>query len=464
MSATAPEKIPVDELRQRLGGGLFEPGDQEYEIACELFNSMIERRPRYVARPLTADDVVVCLAFAREHGLPVATRAGGHSVSGLSLVDDGLVIDMREMNDIEVDPARRIASVGGGATWAEFDRATQRHGLATTGGRVSSTGVSGLTLGGGSGWLERKHGLACDNLRGAQIVTADGRVIETDEKRHPDLFWALRGGGGNFGVVTRLDFELHEVGPQVFGGLLLHPVERGVELLGLWRDVMSDAPEELSLALAYMIAPDEPDIPADLRGKPAVVIAGMYAGPVEEGEAALARIRSFGPPAVDFFGPTDYADFQSSIDDPPGYRNYWTAEQMTDLSDEAISAIHERALQMPGTAPQIFCVAWGGAVARSGSATSPVAGRDTRFVIHPLLLWEDAADDEKVIAWGRSFADAVRGYATGAAYANFVGEEGIDRRVAAYGEANYRRLREVKAAWDPDDVFHAQGHVGPAGS
>ena len=456
------ETVPADELRHRLGGGLYEPGDEIFEQTCTLFNSMIERRPRYVARPIAAEDVVACIAFAREHGIELAVRAGGHSVGGLSLVEDGLVIDLREMNEIEVDPERRVAKVGGGTIWADLDQATQAHGLATTGGRVSTTGVGGLTLGGGSGWLERKHGLACDNLRAVQVVTADGRVVEANEDQHPELLWALRGGGGNFGVVTQLEFDLHPVGPEVFGGLLLHPAERGREVLALWRDAMTDGPEELSLACAYMVAPDEEDIPAELRGKPAILIAGMYAGPADEGEQALRAVREFGPPAADFFGPTPYAEFQSSIDDPPGFRNYWTAEQMTELSDEAIAAIHDRALDMPGSAPQIFCVAWGGAIGRTGSESSPLAGRDSRFVIHPLLLWDDPSDDEAVMAWGRSFREEVRGYATGATYANFAGEEGRDRTIANYGAENYERLRRIKAEWDPEDVFRAPGHVPPA--
>lgn len=464
MSTTSTETVPADELRHRLGGALYAPGDDVYAETCTLFNSMVERRPRWVARPIAVENVVACLAFAREYELTVAVRAGGHSVSGLSLAEGGLVIDLAEMNDIAIDPERRIASVGGGARWSQLDRAAQEHGLATTGGRVSSTGVGGLTLGGGSGWLERKHGLACDNLRSVQVVTADGRVVRADADENADLFWALRGGGGNYGVVTRLEFDLHPVGPEVFAGLLMHPAERGAEVLALWRDTMIDAAEELSLACAYMVAPDEEEIPVELRGKPVIVIAGMHAGPVAEGERALAPIREFGPPAADFFGPTAYADFQCSIDDPPGYRNYWTAEQMTELSDDAIAAIHARAREMPGSAPQIFCVAWGGAIARAGSETSPLAGRESRFVIHPLLLWEDPADDEAVMVWGRSFREEMRAHATGAVYANFAGEEGHDRTVAAYGAANYERLRRIKADWDPEDVFHAHGHVPPAGA
>jgi FAD/FMN-containing dehydrogenase len=458
----ATPAIPTDELRFRLAGGLHEPGAPEYEDACTLFNAMIEKRPALVARCVAAEDVVAALAFAREQGMPVAVRAGGHSVTGASLCDGGLVIDLRGIDEVAVDPARRIARVGGGATWAAVDRATQEHGLATTGGRVSTTGVAGLTLGGGSGWLERKHGLACDNLLAAELVSADGRLVRASAEENPELLWALRGGGGNFGVVTAFEFALHPVGPEVYAGLIFHPLERAPELLARWRDVMRAAPPELSLAFAYMTVPaDDEEMPAELRGRPAALVLGMYAGPAAEGEAAIAPLREL-EASLDTFESVPYADFQCSIDDPPGYRNYWAAEQLPELSDAAIAAIHERALEMPGSAPQIFCVAWGGAVADAGSEDSPLAGRDTRFVVHPLMLWEDPADDERVIAWGRSFRESVREFASGGAYLNFTSEADGDRIRAQYGAENHARLAEIKAQWDPEDVFRAAGHVPPA--
>ncbi|MEZ5077692.1 MAG: FAD-binding oxidoreductase [Solirubrobacterales bacterium] len=454
--------IPAAELRFRLVGGLHEPGSAEYDDACTLFNAMIEKRPALVARCAVPEDVVASLAFARQHGIPVAVRAGGHSATGISICDDGLVIDMRGIDEIEVDPERRVARVGGGAAWAAVDRATQEHGLATVGGRVSTTGVAGLTLGGGSGWLERKHGLACDNLVAAELVTADGRLVRAAAEENPDLFWALRGGGGNFGVVTAFEFRLHPVGPEVYAGLIFHPVERAPELIARWRDVMADAPEELGLAFAYMTVPeDEEDLPAELRGGLAAMVAGVYAGPAVEGEAAMAPLREL-EAAVDTFAPMPYADFQCSIDDPPGFRNYWTAEQLPDLSDEAIAAIHARALEMPGSSPQIFCVAWGGAVARAGREDSPLAGRDAGFVIHPLMLWEDPADDAAVIAWGRGFRDSLDEFATGGAYLNFISESDHRRVRSQYDPESYARLAEIKAKWDPDDVFRASGHVPPA--
>jgi FAD/FMN-containing dehydrogenase len=448
----------IAELKLRLGGGLHEPGSAGYDDACALFNSMVVKRPALVARCAAPDDVVAALAFARDHDMRVTVRAGGHSVSGASLCDGGLVLDVRGMADIEVDPERRIARVGGGAIWAAVDRATQGHGLATTGGRVSSTGVVGLTAGGGSGWLERKHGLACDSLVAVELVTAEGRFVRASADENPELLWAHRGGGANFGVVTALELALHPVGPRVLGGLVLHPAERGREVLALFRDTMRDAPGGLSLAAIYLTGPDEPEIPTQLRGQPAIAIAGMYAGPIEEGEEALREIREFGPPAADFFEPTAYADFQCSLDDPPGYRNYWTVEHLRDLPGEAIDAIHARSLKMPPGPAQLFIAAWGGAVAR-GAAGSAIAGRDAQFVVHPLFLWEDAGDDETMIDLGRGYRDVLAPWATGAAYSNFLGDEGDGRARAAFAPGAYERLAAVKGEWDPNDVFRATAHV-----
>jgi FAD/FMN-containing dehydrogenase len=363
------------------------------------------------------------------------------------------------MADVEVDAERRVARVGGGATWSQFDRATQPYGLATTGGRVSTTGVAGLTLGGGSGWLERKHGLACDNLLAVELVTAEGEQVRASASEHPDLFWALRGGGGNFGVVTAFEFALHPVGHEVFAGLALYPAARGRELMTLFRDVMRDAPEGLSLAFLYLRAPAEEDVPEHLHGELVVAIAGMYAGPLDEGEEVLREIRA--DPLVDFFGPMPYADFQCMIDDPPGYRNYWTSEHLVDLPDAAIEAIAARSDAMPAGLSQLFMVSWGGAVARVGQDSSPLSARDARFVVHPFGMWEDPADDAANIEWARGFRDDLAAYSTGAVYLNFVGDEGEARLRAGYGPGSYERLAWIKAVWDPDNVFRASGNVPP---
>ncbi len=457
MTPTSTYTAHADELRFRLSGGLHRPGDLYYEDTRTLFNTMIDRRPRYVAECLAADDVVAALAFARNHDLPIAVRAGGHSVAGFSLCDDGLVLDLRGMADIAVDPARRVARIGGGALWAEVDRATQAHGLATTGGRVSTTGVAGLTLGGGSGWLERKHGLACDNLIAAELVCWDGRIVRASAQEHPELLWALRGGGGSFGVVASLELALHPVGPEVFAGVAVFDIARAHQVLRVFRELMNSAPDELSLACAFITAPDEDDIPAALRGRPAIAVLGMWAGSVDDGERACSPIHALDPDA-DFFGPTGYAAFQCSVDDPPGYRNYWTAENITDLPDEAIDALVRRATELPAGPSQLFIVAWGGEVARVGPDRSPLGGRGARFIIHPLLLWEDPADDERNRAIARAFRADMGRWSTGASYPNFLGDEGGQRMRAAYGTST-ERLAAVKAEWDPHGTFRTHQDI-----
>ena len=451
---TTATQTSIDELRFRLAGGLHEPGEPEFEDACTLYSSAIETRPRYVARCVSPDDVIAVLAFAREHDAPVAVRAGGHSVTGASLVEDGIVLDVRPMNDVDVDPERRIARVGGGATWAHVDRATQEHGLATTGGRVSTTGVAGLTMGGGSGWLERKHGLACDNLVAVELVTATGELVRASADENPDLLWALRGGGANFGVVTAMEFQLHPIPEQIFAGFLLHHADRAREALVAFRDAQLNGPAELGLGLRFMTAPvDDDDVPEDLRGKLCILIAGMYAGDAAEGEEAMRAIREFAEPAADFFGTTTYAEFQCSLDDPPGFRNYWTAENLVEVPDEAIDAIVERSAELPlGGANQVFIVCWGGAV-EDGVEGSPLDGRDTKMVVHPLLAWEDSADDERMIAFGRSFRELLKPWTRGTAYLNFVGDEGTERVKAGFREGAYDRVLDVKAKFDPDNVF-----------
>jgi FAD/FMN-containing dehydrogenase len=456
---TTPSSLAVDELRFRLIGGLHAPGDRAYEDCCTLFNAMIDRRPALVARCATPDDVIAALAFGRAHELEIAVRAGGHSVAGHSLVDDGLVLDVRGMRDIEVDPVRRVARVGAGATWAELDRATQAHGLAVTGGRVSTTGVGGLTLGGGSGWLERKHGLACDNLLAVELVTADGAFVRASATEHPELLWAHRGGGGNFGVVCTLEYALHPVGPDVLAGLVLHPADRGRALLEQFHAVMEDAPEELSLAFFYLTAPDEDWVAPELRGRLACAVGGMHAGAIADAEEALAPLRAFGPPAADLFEPMAYVDFQCMLDDPPGLRNWWTDAHLAELSSAAMDVIVRESEAMPLGSSQFALLAWGGRVARVGPDESPLGGRGSAYVAHPFALWDDAADDERVIGWARGFRDALQPHATGETYLNFIGNEGDARVRAGFAPGARERLAAVKAAWDPVNVFRGNQNV-----
>jgi FAD/FMN-containing dehydrogenase len=449
-------------LERSLAGRLIRPDGGDYDEARTLFNAMVDKRPAVIAQCAGPEDVAAALRLGRERGLEIAVRAGGHSVAGTSLCDDGLVIDVRPMRQVEVDPARRTARVGAGCTWSELDRATQEHGLATTGGRVSSTGVTGLTLGGGSGWLERRHGLACDNLVSVELVTADGAPITASEGEHPELFWALHGGGGNFGVVTALTFRLHPVGPEVLAGLLLYDAERGHDLLRLTRDFMADAPDEFGPALAYLTVPPEEELPAHLHDRLAAAIVLCYTGPVADGERLIEPFRALGPEA-DLVGPVAYADFQCSIDDPPGYRNWWTAEYLHEVTDEAIDVIHAHALRTPTPAPaQSFIVPWGGAVARVGEDQTPLTQRDATWVVHPFALWADPADDDAVIGWARGFRDAVRPFASGGTYLNFIGDEGEDRVRAAFGEQKYRRLTAIKARYDPGNVLRGNQNIKPA--
>lgn len=448
----------LDELRLRLNGDVHLPGEPGYEDACTLFNAMIDKRPALVAGCAAPDDVIAALGFARDCGLPVAVRAGGHSVTGRSLCDDGIVLDVRPMNRCIVDPGRRLVRVEGGATWADVDRATRPHGLATTGGRVSTTGVVGLTLGGGSGWLERRDGLACDNLRAVEIVTADERRVRADADQNQELLWAMRGGGANFGVVTALELALHPLPDQVLAGLVLHPHERAAELLTFFAQLMRDAPDELSISYLDLLVPADDGIPEQLHGRRAAALVGMWAGPVEEGERQLAALRAFGPPAADLFEPMAYAGFQCALDDPPGFRNWWTAEYMDQLTPEAIAEIARRSAQLPEGPSQLLIAPWGGAIARQDPAATPMRGRDAAFVVHPLMLWEDAADDEAMMAQGRAFRDAMQPWATGHAYLNFIGDEGAGRVRAAFGPA-FERLAQVKRTWDPDGVFHGNQSI-----
>lgn len=371
MVMTNLDESALDGFRRRFSGELIRPEESDYDEARAVFNAMIDKRPGLIA-------------LAREGGLELAVRSGGHAVAGTSSTDGGLVIDLRPMNDVTVDPALRLARVRGGATWGDFDSAAQEFGLATTGGWVSSTGVSGLTLGGGSGWLERKHGLACDNLVSAEVVTADGRVVTASDTVNPDLFWALHGGGGNFGVVTSLEFRLHPVGPTVLAGLLLWPGAAGHALVRFYRRFIEDAPDELGSAVGFITGPPADFIPGHLRGTICGAVAVCYAGPIEEGQGVIKALRTFGPPDADLVQPMPYAGFQSMLNDnnQTGFRNYWTADYLDDLNDEAIATFVGHASRMN---TQCFLIPWGGAVARVAEHATPLAHRGAAWVAHPLV-------------------------------------------------------------------------------
>jgi FAD/FMN-containing dehydrogenase len=446
-------------FKERFGGIVITPRDAGYDDARTLFNAMIDKRPALIAQCVSDADVVEAVRFARENGAPTAVRGGGHSVAGMSTLDGGFVIDLRRLDGVSVDPEARTARVGGGSTWANFDGVARQHGLATTGGRVSTTGVAGLTLGGGSGWLERRFGLACDNLLEVELVTADGSVVTASENENADLFWALHGGGGNFGIATSLTFRMHPV-DTVFAGLLLYDASKGEELMSVLRDMMADGPDELASAFLYLTAPPEPDVPEHLHNHLITAAAVCWSGAIDRGDDVIRPLRDLGPEA-DFMGPTAYADFNCSIDDPPGFRNYWTAEYVDDLPAEAISIVAEYGHSMSRGPAQTFLVPWGGEVGRVAEDATPLTKRDAAWVVHPFALWDDPAEDAANMAWGRNFAADIRKFATGGVYLNFIGDEGEDRIRAAYGEQKYNRLAEIKGRYDPDNFFRNNQNIKP---
>ena len=440
---------------------LIRPDDPRYDEARTIFNAMIDKRPAVIAPCASADDVAQALQLAKDSSYEVAVRAGGHSVAGMCLNDDGLVIDVRPMKQVEVDRDARQVRVGAGVTWGEFDRGTQEHGLATTGGRVSSTGVAGLTLGGGSGWLERMYGLSCDSLVSVDLVTADGRRVTASEDENPDLFWALHGGGGNFGVVTSFVFRLHPVGPTVTAGLMLWPGDAATEVARRYRDFASDAPDALGSGLVFITGPPEEFVPAHLQGTTVAGIAALYAGDVDEGAEAVKPLRDLAPD-VDLVGPMPYADFQCMLDDPPGFHNYWSADYHDEFADDALDVFVKYGFERQSPLTQQLLIPWGGAIARVHDDATPLTHREVSWITHPFAVWEDPADTDKNIEWARSFRRDIARYASGGVYLNFIGDEGEDRVRAAYGPEKYARLAAIKGEWDPDNVFKGNQNIKPA--
>jgi FAD/FMN-containing dehydrogenase len=449
-----------DELASGFSGRLVTAEDDDFDDVRALHNAMIDSRPALIAQCSTPDDVGAALSFAASSNHEVAVRAGGHSVAGMSSVERGAVIDVRPMNTVTIDPQRRTARVGAGATWGGFDRAGEPHGLAVTGGRVSTTGVAGFTLGGGSGWIERQYGLACDSLISVDLVLADGSRITASRDGHRDLFWALHGGGGNFGVAISFEFALHPVGPEVMAGLLMWPADAAPDICRSYGTFATGAPEPFGSALAMLFAPPEGFIPHHLQGRPVCAVAVCHNGPVPEGEEILEPLRALGPEA-DLVGPMPYADFQCMLDEAPGRRNYWGAEYLAALDDPAIGALLASAADMPSPLAQTYLIPWGGAIARVGDADTPMANRDAAWVFHPFGVWESAADDEANVAWARGSISRMRPFSTGATYLNFIGDEGLDRIRAAFGDRNYERLCAIKSEYDPGNVFHGNQNIRP---
>ncbi len=459
--ATSPAEI----LAGALGGELVDREHGSFDELRTVFNSMIDRRPAVIVRPTGAADVIAAVDYARAEGLKVAVRSGGHSVAGMGTCDDGVLLDLSLMKGVRVDPKARTARAATGALWGEFDHETQAFGLATPGGRATTTGVGGFTLGGGYGWISPKYGLTSDNLLSADIVTADGELVTASESENEELFWGLRGGGGNFGVATSFEFRLHSVGPTIVAGLLLWPYEQARDVARAWRDLMDEAPDELSGALGLIpAAPPEDFVPAELRGEPALGVFLCWCGDVDAGLEAIAPMKDL-EPAVDLVGPMPYTGFQAMIDpmSPPGFRNYWRGEHLRELSDAAIDAYIANAPLDLHELSMAVVFHHGGAVGRVPPDATAFTHRDADYMFHPIACWESPGDDARHLSWLHRASDAMQEFATGALYLNFMTDEGEERVKAGYQQETWKRLVALKDRYDPTNMFSFNANIQPSG-
>ena len=450
------------ELRRAQVGEVIVAGDDAYQAARQVWNGAIDRYPLAVVRPTSTQEVAAAVKVAANAGVPLALRGGGHGLPGFGTCDGGLVIDLNRMKSVTVDEPNRLAVAGPGSTWRIFDEATQRFGLASTGGLVSSTGVAGLTLGGGIGWLTRPFGLACDNLHAAQIVTAEGQIVEANEGLNPDLFWALRGGGGNFGVVTRFDFGLHPV-KTVQAGMLFWPIEATREVAHAYLTWSAGLTDQFTTMLALVTAPDIPEIPTQMRGQLAVAIVGCHVGTSDEATQELREIRTL-KPAFDHFGETEYADFQQLFDEdlPTGDRYYFTGGFADDLSDDLISVMLDHMRRRPSSRCEIDIHHMGGAVTRVAETDSAFAGRTAQFTFNIMAGWTDPADDEVHQRWARETRTALQPHWRKTGYVNFATDAESQAGISdLYGRQRYERLREVKRRWDPENLFSINQNIRP---
>jgi FAD/FMN-containing dehydrogenase len=444
----------LDRQCAKLRGEIVQPGDADYDTVRQLWNGMMDRRPAAILRCAGTADVVAALEFARGSGLPLAVRSGGHSIGGNSSCDGGLMIDLSLMKAIQIDAPGRAARAEAGVLLSGLDAATQAHGLAASSGVVGHTGIAGLTLGGGMGRLMRKYGLTSDTLLSAEVVLADGRVVTASETENPDLFWALRGGGGNFGIVTRFEYRLFLVGPTILGGLILHEFARATEALRFYRDFCLAAPDEVSVDAALMAMPG---------GSLMLGFAPCHIGPLEQAERELQPLRSFGPPAQDMVGPMPYVALQTSLDDlfARGRRFYWKSHFLREMPDAAIDTMVAQFARVPGPPSVIVLQQAGGETARRGAGETAYGNRDANWNFIPCAISEDPAEDARNIAWVRGVFEAMRPYATGGVYVNDLGDEGEERIRAAYG-GNYDRLARVKSKYDPLNLFRLNQNIRPA--
>ena len=453
----------VTALKTGLRGAVILPEDADYQTARQVWNAMVDKYPAAIVRCASATDVVQAVNFARDHGWPLAVRGGGHNIAGSAVSDDSIVIDLSSMKAVQVDAGARLVSIEGGATLADLDAATQAHGLATPLGINSTTGVAGLTLGGGFGWLSRRYGMTVDNLASAEMVTADGQLVRASATENPDLFWALRGGSGNFGVVTRFEFRLHPVGPDVLAGLIVFPFAEARSVLQQYRAFMSQAPDELSVWTVMRKAPPLPFLPESVHGQEVIVLALLYTGDPVQGQLLSAPLQRFGTLLGAHVGVMPYVAWQQAFDPllTPGARNYWKSHNFSELPDGLFDAVIQYIRTLPSSQCEIFFGAIGGATMRPAPDATAYAHRDTRFVMNVHGRWDDAADDERCIRWAREFFKASAPFASAGVYVNFLTADEGDRVKAAYGE-NYARLAQVKRQYDPANLFSGNQNILPA--
>jgi FAD/FMN-containing dehydrogenase len=450
---------------QGLRGPALRPGDDGYDDARQIWNGLIDRRPALIVRCTGAADVVDAVNFAREQKLLLSVKAGGHNVAGNAVNDGGLVIDLSQMNGVHVDPATETVRAAGGATWGDADRETQLFGLAVPGGVVSTTGIAGLTLHGGVGHLRRKHGLSIDSLLSVEIVTADGQLRKASPTENEDLFWAVRGAGSNFGVVTSFEFKAHPVGPMVMVGAVFYPFEDVREVLPAWRDYVTSAPDELSSIVLCWSVPAEEPFPVEHHGKEVLVVAGAYAGAVEDGEAVVQPLRELGQPLIDLSGPWPWRGLQMGFDAlfPKGGFYYWKSRALAELSDEAIDVIADFGARRPSARTDIIVWHHGGAMSSVDEAATAYGGRSAEWLVSGEASWFDPSQTDDAIAWGRELWAAMGPHSTGGLYLNFPGfaEEKEELVKAGYG-ANYERLAALKAKYDPENLFRMNLNITPA--
>jgi FAD/FMN-containing dehydrogenase len=451
-----------EEIKGLIRGTIVVPDDPGYEEARQVWNAMIDRRPAVIVQCVQADDVPPVIRFARKNGLQLSIRGAGHNIAGNALCDNGITIDFSRMKNVRVDPEKRRAYVEPGATLADLDEATQAHGLATPVGINSTTGIAGLTLGGGFGWLTRKYGMTIDNLVSVDMITAEGKKIRASESDNGDLFWAIRGGGGNFGVVTQFEFQLFPLGPEIVAGLIVFPFNQAKQILTKYRQFVNSAPEELNVWVVLRKAPPLPFLPETAHGKEVVILPIFYSGAVAETEKLIASLRAFGTALGEHIGAQPYVQWQKAFDPllTPGARNYWKSHNFTELADGALNSIIEFAGKLPSPQCEIFIGLIAGAPNRVAADAMAYGHRDARFVLNVHGRWDEATDDQKCIGWAREFFKASAPYASGGAYVNFMTAEEGDRVAAAYG-SNYEPLVEIKRRYDPENVFHLNQNIKP---